>query len=175
MVSPVPERIYWCYGEWQPLYDELRCLGVHFCQGLPDLNELKATPEQPKLLILDDLMQEMKTDKRLVQLFTKGSHHWNVSVLHIVQNLFFDGMRTSRVNAQYLVLMKNPSDQLQASTLAKQVYPGKTQYFLEAYRDACKEPYGYLFLDLCQDTPEATRITTNVFPGQLQVAYVPKI
>ena len=108
MIVPTPKKIYWCYGEWQPLYNELQGYGVHFCQGLPDLQELKETPAQPKLLILDDLMQEMKTDKRLIQLFTKGSHHWNVSVLHIVQNLFFDGMRTSRVNAQYLVLMKNP-------------------------------------------------------------------
>ena len=177
MVTPPPEMVYWCYSEWQPIYNELQGTGldVQFCQGLPDLEELKATPNKAKLLILDDLMQEMKGDKRLTQLFTKGSHHWNVSVLHIVQNLFFEGIRTSRVNAQYLVLMKNPSDQLQASTLAKQLYPGKTPYFMEAYRDACKESYGYLFVDLCQDTAENMRLKTRVFPGELQIAYVPKI
>ncbi len=92
--------------------------GVVMIEGLPDMVQLKKSIAKPKLLILDDLMQEMKSDKKLVQLFTKGPHHWNLSVLHIVQNLFFDGLRTSRVNAQYLVLMKNPSDQLQASNLA---------------------------------------------------------
>ena len=173
MVAPYPEEIYWCYGEWQPLYNELP--GVHFCQGIPETEELKSTPDKPKLLILDDLMQEMKGDKRLTQLFTKGSHHWNLSVIHIVQNLFFDGMRTSRVNAQYLVLMKNPSDQLQAATLAKQLYPGKTHYFMEAYQDACKESYGYLLVDLCQDTPENMRLRSKIFPGQLEIVYVAKM
>ena len=177
MISPTPRLIYWSYSEWQPAYNELRGSGldIRFCQGFPDLRELKANPEIPKFLILDDQMEEMKKDKRLAQLFTKGSHHCNVSVLHIVQNLFSEGMRTSRINAQYLVLMKNPSDQLQAATLAKQLYPGKTQYFMEAYRDACREPYGYLFLDLCQDTPENKRLRSRIFPGQVQVIYVPKI
>lgn len=176
MITPAPEVIYWCYSEWQPIYNDLQGtpFPVHFCQGLPDLEELKSTPNKPKLLILDDLMQEMKGDKRLTQLFTKGSHHWNVSVLHIVQNLFFEGIRTSRVNAQYLILMKNPSDQLQASTLAKQLYPGKTQYFMEAYKDACKESYGYLFVDLCQDTQDNMRLKTRIFSGELQIAYVAK-
>lgn len=175
MVSLPPAEIYWCYSEWQPLYSELQTGGgVCLQQGLPDFEQLKADTATPKLLILDDLMQEMKNDKRLVQLFTKGSHHWNVSVVHIVQNLFFDGIRTSRINAQYLVLMKNPSDQLQASTLAKQLYPGKTPFFMEAYQDACRNSYGYLLVDLCQDTPENMRLKTKVFPGQMQVVYVPK-
>jgi hypothetical protein len=176
MISPTPQEIYWCYSEWQPVYGDLQASNplLHFVQGVPDLQELKNTPETPKLLILDDYMQEMKGDKRLVQLFTKGSHHWNVSIIHIVQNLFFEGMRTSRVNAQYLILMKNPSDKLQAATLAKQLYPGKTAYFMEAYTDACKESYGYLLVDLCQETPENMRLRTRVFPGELQIAYLPK-
>ncbi len=175
MIVPTPEEIYYCYTEWQPMYQELISRGVIMIEGLPDMAQLKKSITKPKLLILDDLMQEMKSDKKLVQLFTKGSHHWNLSVLHIVQNLFFDGLRTSRVNAQYLILMKNPSDQLQASTLAKQLYPGKTQFFMEAYKDACCESYSYLFVDLSQDTPENMRLQTNIFPGQLHTVYVPKV
>jgi hypothetical protein len=177
MVSPTPQQVYWCYSEWQPIYSDLEASSpvVHFMQGVPDLQELKNSPEKTKLVILDDFMQEMKGDKRLVQLFTKGSHHWNVSIVHIVQNLFFEGLRTSRVNAQYLILMKNPSDKLQAATLAKQLYPGKTAYFMEAYADACKDSYGYLFVDLCQETPENMRLRSKVFPGELQIAYLPKL
>ncbi|MCP4349297.1 MAG: hypothetical protein GY795_27770, partial [Desulfobacterales bacterium] len=174
MVEPIPEDIFYCYTEWQPMYQELINHGVQMIEGLPDMADLKSNTK-PKFLILNDLMQEMKADKKLVHLFTRGSHHWNMSVLHIVQNLFFDGLRTSRVNAQYLVLMKNPSDQLQASTLSKQLFPGKTKYFMEAYRDACSDSFGYLFIDLSQDTPEHMRLQTNVFPGQLNVVYVPKI
>lgn len=175
MIVPPPEDIYYCYMEWQPLYHDLARHGIHMIEGLPDLAELKADISKPRFLVLDDLMQETKSDKSLVQLFTRGSHHWNLSVLHIVQNLFFEGLRTSRVNAQYLVLMKNPSDQLQASTLAKQLYPGKTKYFMESYKDACSESFGYLFIDLCQDTPENRRLKTNIFPDQMTIVYVPKL
>ena len=174
MIYPAPQEIYYCYTEWQPMYQDLANMGVNMMEGLPDMMQLKTNMSAPKLLVLDDLMQEMKSDKKLVQLFTKGSHHWNLSVLHIVQNLFFEGLRTSRVNAQYLILMKNPSDQLQATTLSKQLYPGKTQYFMESYKDACSESYGYLFVDLCQDTPENMRLQTNIFPGQMKVVYVAK-
>ena len=41
---------------------------------------------EPILLIVDDLMQE--TNETIANLFTKGSHHRNVSVLFLVQNLF---------------------------------------------------------------------------------------
>jgi hypothetical protein len=172
MISPVPVDIYYSYSEWQPMYQELVHNGVHMVEGLPDMALLKANPEKPKFLVLDDLMQEMKNEKKLVQLFTRGSHHWNLSILHIVQNLFFEGLRTSRVNAQYLVLMKNPSDQLQTSTLAKQLYPGNSKFFFEAYQDACSGPFGYLLVDLCQDTEEHMRLRTNVFPDQLPIVYV---
>jgi len=175
MITPVPEDIYYCYTEWQPLYQELANHGVKLIEGLPDMAELKSDTNKPKFLVLDDLMQEMKSDKKLVQLFTRGSHHWNLSVLHIVQNLFFDGLRTSRVNAQYLVLMKNPSDQLQAATLAKQLFPGNTKYFMESYKNACSDSFGYLVVDLSQDTPEHMRLQTNVFPDQMHVVYVPKV
>ena len=175
MIEPPPEQIYYCYSEWQPIYNELAAFGINLVRGIPDMNELKSSYTIPKLVIFDDLMQEMKTDKNLVNLFTKGSHHWNLSVIHIVQNLFYDGLRTSRVNAQYLVLMKNPSDQLQALTLAKQLYPGKTHFFMDAYKDACSQSYDYLLVDLNQETPENMRLQTDIFPGQMLVTYVPKV
>ena len=174
MINPSPEEIYWCYGEWQPLYHDLMNLGVHMVEGIPDMAELKKSIQTPKLLIMDDLMQDMKSDQQLAKLFTRGSHHWNLSVLHIVQNLFYKGLRTSRVNGQYLILMKNPSDQLQASTLAKQLYPGRTQFFMESYNDAVRNSHGYLFIDLSQDTEEHLRLKTNIFPNETCIVYVPK-
>ncbi len=46
---------------------------------------------------------------------------------------------------------------------------------MEAYKDACSESYGYLVVDLTQDTPEEQRLQTNIFPGQMNVLYVPKL
>lgn len=159
IITPQPTRIYWCYGEWQPFYEEID--NVEFIEGLPDFVLLKNA--EPKLLIIDDLMQELKSDKRLIQLFTKGSHHWNLSCIHIVQNLFFEGLRTCRINAQYIILMNNPCDQLQIRNLGKQIFPGQLKYFMSSYLDATSEPFGYLFIDLTQQTKPQMRLQTNIF------------
>ena len=42
------------------------------------------------LIVLDDLMTQSRGDKRIADLFTKGSHR-NLSVIYIVQNIFHQG------------------------------------------------------------------------------------
>jgi len=76
------------------------------------------------LLILDDLMNE--TNQNVTDLFTKGSHHRNLSVAYIVQNLFNNGKhRTISLNSHYIVVFKNPRHASQIVHLAKQAYPPK--------------------------------------------------
>ena len=171
MMSPPPDRIVWCYGEWQPLYDTLPHVDFH--EGLPDLTLFD--PRQHTLLIVDDLMNE--SDDRVTNLFTKGSHHHNVSVVYIVQNLFHQGKghRTISLNAHYLVLFKNPRDASQITQIAKQMYPGQTQFVREAFGDATAEPYGYLLIDLKQTTPDHLRLRTRIFPDETQYVYMRKV
>ncbi len=63
---------------------------------------------------------------------------------------------------------------LQVSTLAQQMYPGKGQRLLEAYKDATKEPYGYLVINLLSNTDYDTRLSTNILPGEFPIVYLPK-
>jgi hypothetical protein len=80
------------------------------------------------------------------------------------------------LNTHYLVIFKNPRDANQVATLARQMYPGRSKFVLEAFEDATKRPYGYLLIDLKPDTDEKYRIRTNVFPDdERQYAYVPKV
>ena len=90
-------------------------------------------PSTNNLVIIDDLMAE--TDARVTTLFTKKSHHANTSVLYLVQNLFPKNKesRTISLNAQYMVLFKNPRDTSQISHLAKQMYPGKVKFVQESF------------------------------------------
>lgn len=175
MISPTPYKVWYCYAENQTGYNELKQdPHVTFINGVLDLSLLRSSQNEPQLIILDDLMDELKRDSRLVQLFTRGCHHWNMSAIHIVQNLFYEGLRTSRINAQYLVLMKNPSDQSQILNLGKQLFPGKHKYFIESYNDATNEPHGYLLVDLTQSTPDSYRLRTNIFPNETQYIYASK-
>ena len=110
-------------------------------------------------------------DKRIVNLFTRGSHHRNLSVIYIVQNLFHHrkGSRSINLNSHYLVLFKNPRDKLQILTLAKQMYPGQSDFFLNQYEEAVKRPFGYLLIDLkttTQDNSDNCRLRTNVLPSE---------
>jgi hypothetical protein len=77
------------------------------------------------------------------------------------------------LNAHYIVLFKNPRDANQVSTLARQMYPGRSKFLLEAFRDTTEKPYGYLLIDLKPD--EKYRIRTNIFSDDdKHLVYVPK-
>ena len=110
-------------------------------------------------------MSEASNDKRICDLFTKGTHHHNLSVICLVQNLYYQGKesRTMSLNSQYLVLFNNPRDQQQVMVLARQMYPGQSEKFLSSYKMATSKPYGYLAIDLKPDTPNDKRLWPNVF------------
>ena len=75
------------------------------------------------------------------------------------------------LNTQYLILFKNPRDRQQVSVLARQMYPRKSEYFLNKFEKATSRPYGYLLVDLKQETAESDRLKTNIFedvPSKLE-------
>jgi len=71
------------------------------------------------------------------------------------------------LNAHYMVLFKNPRDVSQFANLARQMYPKTSQFAVEAYRDATREPYSYLLVDLRPEQDEELRLGTNIFPERL--------
>ena len=102
-------------------------------------------------MILDDLLNDVYS-KQVCDLFTKGSHHRNISVILITQNLFHQGRycRDISRNAKYLVLLKNLMDKNQFMFLARQVNPENSDSLYKAYLEATYRPHGYLLLDLSQ-------------------------
>ena len=171
-IKPTPQRILWCYSRWQPVYEEMM-------QTIPEIEFVRGIPTNIEhddyfdvnvrnLIVIDDQMSSASNDKQVINLFTQGSHHRNLSVIYLVQNLFHQGKgnRDISLNCHYLVIFKNPRDKLQILTLAKQMYPRKTGYFLQKYEEAVSRPFGYLFIDLKTTTPDHCRLRTNVLPGE---------
>ena len=111
------------------------------------------------------------------RLFSAGISHNNLSVIFIVHTLFHHGqeMRNISLNTHYIILFKNPRDSQQISTLARQMYPGKSHFLIETYQDATKKPYGYLFIDLKPNTNDQLRIRTGILPDDTHYVYVNKI
>lgn len=170
LIYPPPEKILWCFGVYQKEYDEVK--DVEFHDGIPNLDTFDG--KQRTLLILDDLLHE--TNDKTTMIFTKISHHKDVSVLYLSQNLFYGTKqnRTISLNAHYLVLFKNARDVNQISYLARQMHAHKGTYMIEAFKDATQNPYGYLLVDLKSDTDEELRLRTCIFPNEPTVVYVRK-
>ena len=163
-----PERIVWCYSQWQPAYLELMAtmLNIEFVRGIPSNLEHDSYFDirQRNLMVIDDQMADSGEDKRIVNLFTRGSHHRNLSIIYIVQNLFHQGKgsRSISFNSHYLVLFKNPRDKLQVLSLAKQMYSRLTDCFINHYEQAVQRHFGYLLVDLKTTTQDNCRLRTNV-------------
>jgi hypothetical protein len=137
---------------------------VRFHGGVPDFANKRG---EPWLFILDDLFNDVYS-RQVCDLFTKGLHHRNISVILITQNLFHQGRycRGKSLNATYLVLLKNVRDKTKFAYLARQVYHEDSCSLTRAYRDASRLPHGYLILDFVQDTDDRLRFRTNIFPGE---------
>ena len=171
VMSPVPDEIIWFYGAWQKGYEELT-QSVTFIEGIPTMHDWDTKTK--RLVIIDDLMHE--ANDQVTKLFTKGSHHQNISVIYLVQNLFNKNkeQRTISLNSHYMVLFKNPRDASQITHLAKQMYPKNTKFVQEAFKSATEEAYGYLLIDLRQETPDHLRLRSTIFPPEFQTVYVQK-
>ena len=168
LIQPTPEHIIWCFGQWQPLYDAIRkkIPWIEFVSGIPDYldDQHYINVSKRNILVFDDLMTEAKCDQRMAVLFTKGSHHRNISIMYLTQNLFPQGKacRDIALNTQYMVLFNNPIDRQQAN-LARSIYPSTSTIFMKGFEQATSHPYGYLMIDLKSDTPEKDRLHTEIF------------
>lgn len=172
LITPAVQRILYCYGVYNSNVLRMERSGIETYLGLPTEKMIRENPGAT-LLVLDDLMLDAKSDF-LDLLFTRGSHHWGVSIIFITQNMFEKTMKTARNNAHYLVLLRNPAGQLQIRNLGTQLFPRKLGYFLDAYTSATANNYGYLLVDIHPSSPELTRLRTGIFESDDHVIYVPK-
>jgi hypothetical protein len=177
-IQPSPTLVTWCYGiENEGQFQSIQQMSerpVRFVQGIPNIDDLDAG--EINLVIIDDLMTDGGSSAKIADLFTKGSHHRNISVVFIVQNLFHQGrkMRDISLNANYIVLFKNPQDSRQVRYLAHQISPYNPRYLSDAYEQATRRPHGYLIIDVTQHSSDQSRLLTNIFPPEFHYRFVPK-
>jgi len=158
--------IIWCYSEEKAVPSkQLEKLGLNITHQ-EGLHESYGNARgETSLIILDDLNEAY--GRSVCDLFTKGSHHRNISVV-LTQNIFHQGThcRDISLNAKYLVLLKNVRDKNQFTFLARQVYPEHSPRPCKSFRNATERPHGYLILDFAQDRDDMLRFRTNVFPDE---------
>ena len=73
MITPVPQEVLYCYGEYSCVIPSIQRAGIRVHEGLPN-DEVIDSCRNPLLLVCDDLMT-VANDKYLTELYTKKSHH----------------------------------------------------------------------------------------------------
>lgn len=146
---------------------------VKIMVGLPDIDTFSDMTD--RILVLDDLMTQQNGD--FIDLFTRISHHNNVTVIYLTQNLFNSqkGSRDISLNAHCIVFFKNPRDRNQISYLSRQVFPENPRYVQESFEDATTKPHGYILFDLTQETGDNHRLRANILPTDTpySIFYIP--
>ena len=133
LMAPPLERIVWCCSIQKKAYEQIE---VNFIQGIPDFDYFDG---RKTLIVIDDLM-DWKNDT-VTKFFTRRSHHLNLTILYLVQNLFLKSNKTIFLNSQILILFKNARDSGQISFFAGQCYPKHTKEAEKAFIDATSQPY----------------------------------
>ena len=82
-----------------------------------------------KLIILDDLIDEASKSLKITQLFTHDCHD-NLSLIYLKQIFFHKIQCTCSLNFDYMVIFKNPQDNSQFATIARQIHPDKGKFIV---------------------------------------------
>lgn len=169
----IPQKIMYCFGEWQALFDTMEAeMDIIFHEGIPTPLEIDTfSNENHQILIIDDLQNQAASCQTVELLFTRTSHHKNLTVIYLVQNLFNQGKcaRNISLNCHYIILFKNLRDKTQISNFAKQL--GMSSIITPAYNDATLEPYNPLIVDLAPKSDDQYRVRSNIFPDQYPIIY----
>lgn len=161
------KKIIWCYAEKNsitsilPKINEEQKKKIEFRKGVSD--EYTNSNNEPCLIVLDDLMTESSAAKAVCDLFCRTSHHCNLSVILIVQNLFLKAKysREINLNARYIVIFKSPRDALQFQYLARSLYPN-WRNLSDIFTQVTRPSHSYFFIDLTQDVHPLLKFRTDV-------------
>lgn len=166
-ITPPPTNLIYCYKNFQEIYNEIMnnapIANIQFHEGKLVEAEMNFDKSENNLLVMDDLMADLSNDSIVRDLFLRGSHHDNISVIVFTQNLFYDrSYRNLSLNAHYFFLFKSPRGLSQVKCLASQSSVD-TKEAAEAYMRATEKPYNYLLVNFHPETPSNLSMMTHLF------------
>ena len=163
-----PSTIHYCYRAWQEGFQPIRQRGIVFHEGIPTPRELTQWFPHGGLLIMNDLMNEGSGEKNVLDLFTKYSHHQNVTVIYLCQDMFPTGRYTKSIsrNAHYVVAFKNPRDQLGVHNLLLQSFSTTWKDARDVFLQTTSRPFGYLLIDLHSASSDEVRLLSHLLKDE---------
>jgi len=174
------DQIIWFYGEENNFINHLRTepygIKTTLVHGLPSSFDEYLNPQEHRIIIIDDLMSSAGDSSAVKDLFCNKVQHSNISVILLLQNIFYHGKeRTTLVRCtNYLVIFKNPMDNSVPFFLSSKLMPTNRSLFYNIFNHATSSPHGYLFCDGSQTTPDEARFRTDLFDNNIQRVFLVK-
>ena len=166
LIEPWPKKIFYMYGVFQDFMNHHP--EITFIEGL---DYTKLDTSEPSMLVIDDLLTE--TNKEVGNTFIRGSHHLQISLFYITQNLFpnNDTFRLMSSNAHYIILWHNQRNFRQVHTLARQIFVDQKDLarIFNAYKAAAKNPRDFILLSFSPLLPSELTVIGDFFKPCLSV------
>jgi hypothetical protein len=163
--------IKYCMSAPDPIYQKLAAdlQKLELCDGIPydfigSPGEY-VVPGDNTLLVMDDLITVASKSTAVNELFTVNARHYNISVILITQNVFYDSpfLRNINLNSTHLITTENNRDPGQFKMLARQLEP-KHYKELEKFRERVKKwkRFSHIVSDLHPLTPRHLRYFSGI-------------
>lgn len=172
------DYLVWFYGQENTFVQELKAQKMNIptdvVYKLPSDMDQYIQDGKRGLIVIDDLMQSAGESQAVTDLFCNRVQHNNVSVILLMQNMFYHGKeRTTLLRcAHYLVVFKNPLDASVPLYLSQKIMPLQKKLFIDIFNEATRRPYGYLYIDGRQTTPREARFRTDIFENGVQKVFI---
>ena len=162
LIHPFPKKLYYMYNveqEFMNTWNRNENSPITFVKGL-DFAQLDTS--EPSLLVVDDLV--ISTNKEVAEMFILGSHHKQISVFFITQNLFPNCpvFRTMSANAHYYVIFQCQRNYRQVHTLGCQIFVGDDlKRITNAYKRASETSRGFIVLSFSPLLPRELTVVCD--------------
>lgn len=160
-----PETIIYVYKVWQSKFDEMKNVVHIFMEDSENViqNIKDVAQGQGIFVIFDDLINS-KSLVDIATLFTVDGRHMNMSMAFLSQRMFVNNeyFRQISQNCDYFCIFKNPRNSSEIRTLAQQITPGSLD-LIEIYKEATKNPFSYLIINLTQECVPDVKYLSHLF------------
>ena len=147
--SPFEKTTFIYQSVYQQSFKNPLLKNVEFTNSLENFYNLKSYNSNGHLMILDDALDIIGNDEKMVSIATKDVHHTNTSVIILTQSIFYNTpiFRVLKDNTTYFYLKH------QVNTFKLKYFSNhiglKSDFFIEAYEHVMsKNRYNGLLIDL---------------------------
>ena len=167
------KNVVFCYAAWQPIYARMQAEGVvtKFVKKKPTEDEFVELVKDYQddggsIVVLDDFMGQI--DQDMMNIVTVHSRHYNATTFILFQSLFPPHRlaRQISLNVKYIHAHKNPRENAQIHTLARQIAPKKARWIESAYHKVTEHSHSCFLIDLTQTCDEKLRFRSNYLPWE---------